>query len=71
MNLERCLTLIDISRDSEMINMGDRSWLDEDSLPDAACRRVPAPLFSDRLLVIIHRILDPQNDQGNSIASRR
>src|SRR5688572_20410392 len=37
-------------------------------LPDAACRGVPAPLFSDGLFGIIHRIFDADHKRGMKFA---
>src|SRR5690606_7812158 len=62
-DLEHRPTLIDVRCDPEMIDVNHGSWFYEYSLPDAAGRRVPAPLFADGLLVVVHRILDAENNQ--------
>ena len=43
--------------------MGGVARLDKNGLPDAAGGGVPAPLFADGLLVIIHRVLNAEDDE--------
>src|SRR5579883_1081021 len=38
--------------------------LQVNGLPDAARGCVPAPLLADRLLGVVHRVLDPQDNEG-------
>src|SRR6476619_3963814 len=57
----RCF-LLDVWRDAERFDKCRMSRLDKHRLPNAARGRVPAPLFSDRLLRVLHRIFHAQNN---------
>src|SRR5581483_5972973 len=71
MNLKRSIPRINISRDSEPGDVCGAARFDKNGLPNPARRRVPAPLFADGLLGIIHRVLDPQDDQRSAFTVER
>jgi hypothetical protein len=52
---------INIGNDPEGVDMAVIARLNKDGLPDSTGGSVPAPLFADGLLVVIHWILDAQH----------
>ena len=67
-DLKARLRLRDVGRDLEPLDELRRARLDENRLPNSARAAVPAPLFADRLLVIIHRIFDPEHERAAELA---
>ena len=54
--------VVEVRRDAEGQQVRGVARLEEDGLPDAAGRRVPAPLFADGLLGVVHRVFHAQHD---------
>ena len=54
--------------DAKTINVRNVPGLDENGLPNTAGGGVPAPLFSHRLLGVIHRVLNAQDQLTGTCA---
>src|SRR4051794_25846784 len=62
---------INVCIKAEAVDVSRTARLDKDCLPDAAGGRVPTPLFAHRLLVIVHRVLDAQDQPPVTRSIRR
>src|SRR5437763_11138917 len=65
-NFKAHLRLVDVSRDFKVLDIIFRAWFHKNCLPDSARAAIPTPLFSDRLIVIAHRILHAKHDRAAS-----
>ena len=61
--LEPSRPFIDVWKNTERINVCIVPRFDINGLPNAARGSVPMPLLPDRLLRVLHRILDPHDNQ--------
>src|SRR5450432_994540 len=62
---------VDVGRDREAFDKRGRARFDKHGLPNSARRGVPAPLFANGLLAIVHRIFHAQHKHGSSPFSIR
>ena len=68
-NLKPHLRFLDVSRDFKALDIIFHAWFHKNCLPNSARAAIPTPLFSDRLIVIAHRILHPKDDRAATLTT--
>src|SRR5215212_3105758 len=63
-HLKSHLVGVYVGSDFEPLDVVAGPWLQEHRLPNSTRATVPTPLLTDRLVVILHRVLNPQHDRA-------